>query len=238
MRQRAFTLAEVLITLGIIGVVAAITLPTLIENYQTKVTVNKLKKVYSTLSQAYEFAVQEYDTPKHWNITKRDNENSKKVRDRLFFQVKKITSCDDTSTRGICNLADTYYIMSGSSKVTINSTSSTSAATMDGVGMMIETNGGGSPINRGNTKMLEHVYALIEVDINGKNAPNTYGKDTFIFYLTEYGIIPAGTKDETFNSFNKCYNPGFGCTAWVLQNENMDYLKCNDLSWDGKHKCN
>ena len=47
-----FTLAEVLITLGIIGVVAALTLPPLIENHQKQVTVNKLKKFYSLMSQA------------------------------------------------------------------------------------------------------------------------------------------------------------------------------------------
>lgn len=40
----AFTLAEVLITLGIIGVVAAMTLPTLIANYQKRQTVVQLKK--------------------------------------------------------------------------------------------------------------------------------------------------------------------------------------------------
>ncbi len=47
-----FTLAEVLITLGIIGVVAAMTMPTLIQNYQKEVTVTSLKKMYSTLTQA------------------------------------------------------------------------------------------------------------------------------------------------------------------------------------------
>ncbi len=53
-RQRAkgFTLAEVLITLGIIGIVAAMTMPALIEHHQKKVTVNSLKKMYTTLMQA------------------------------------------------------------------------------------------------------------------------------------------------------------------------------------------
>lgn len=49
LKKAAFTLAEVLITLGIIGVVAAITLPTLIKNYQKQVWVNQLKKVVNTL---------------------------------------------------------------------------------------------------------------------------------------------------------------------------------------------
>lgn len=40
-----FTLAEVLITLGIIGVVAALTLPALIQNYQKKATATSVKKL-------------------------------------------------------------------------------------------------------------------------------------------------------------------------------------------------
>ena len=55
-RKIAFTLAEVLITLGIIGVVAALTLPSVIERHQKLETVTKLKKAYSTLSQAIERA--------------------------------------------------------------------------------------------------------------------------------------------------------------------------------------
>ena len=49
LKKAAFTLAEVLITLGIIGVVAAITLPTLIKNYQKQVWVNQLKKVVNSI---------------------------------------------------------------------------------------------------------------------------------------------------------------------------------------------
>src|SRR5574344_2249191 len=48
----AFTLAEVLITLGIIGVFAALTIPTLINNYEKQATVTRLKKAYSVLNQA------------------------------------------------------------------------------------------------------------------------------------------------------------------------------------------
>ena len=52
LKHAAFTLAEVLITLGIIGVVAALTLPTLIQNHQKQVYVTQLKKAYSTLNNA------------------------------------------------------------------------------------------------------------------------------------------------------------------------------------------
>ena len=50
--KQAFTLAEVLITLGIIGVVAALTLPTLIADYQEKVLITAAKKGYSTVTNA------------------------------------------------------------------------------------------------------------------------------------------------------------------------------------------
>ena len=50
-RELAFTLAEVLITLGVIGIVAAMTLPTLISNHKNKVTISKLKKVYAEIQQ-------------------------------------------------------------------------------------------------------------------------------------------------------------------------------------------
>ena len=60
---QGFTLAEVLITLGIIGVVAAMTMPSLIQDKQNTERVSQLKKVYSTLSQAYLQAVSEKGTP-------------------------------------------------------------------------------------------------------------------------------------------------------------------------------
>ena len=51
-RRYAFTLAEVLVTLGVIGVVAALTMPALISNHRKSVVENKLKKFYSSMSQA------------------------------------------------------------------------------------------------------------------------------------------------------------------------------------------
>ena len=54
--KRGFTLAEVLITLGIIGVVASMTMPVLIGSYKKKAAVSQLKKVYSSLLQSVEFS--------------------------------------------------------------------------------------------------------------------------------------------------------------------------------------
>ena len=65
-RRAAFTLAEVLITLGIIGVVAAMTLPALIQNYQKGVALNRLKQTFSQLQTGAEAVSAEFDTlPMH-----------------------------------------------------------------------------------------------------------------------------------------------------------------------------
>lgn len=65
-KENAFTLAEVLITLGIIGIVVAMTLPTLIANHRKQVTVTKLKKIYTVMNQAINISVAEYGDVKNW----------------------------------------------------------------------------------------------------------------------------------------------------------------------------
>ncbi len=67
MKRFAFTLAEVLITLGIIGIIAALTIPGLIAGWQKKVVVNKLKHSYSVLSNALLQASQVHGDPTEWD---------------------------------------------------------------------------------------------------------------------------------------------------------------------------
>lgn len=78
MNKRAFTLAEVLITLGIIGVIAAISLPTVISNYKKKQTAVKLQRFYSLMTQA----IQRWETDDglepnqvKFTVTYKDNGN-------------------------------------------------------------------------------------------------------------------------------------------------------------------
>ena len=70
-RRAAFTLAEVLITLGIIGVVAAMTMPVLIQNHKKSEATARLKKFYSTMSQAILLSENDNGPAKQW--TKADN---------------------------------------------------------------------------------------------------------------------------------------------------------------------
>ncbi len=65
-KKIAFTLAEVLITLGIIGVVAAITIPGLITTYNNKLTETRLKKFYSQFNQAIRLSIVDNEEPEGW----------------------------------------------------------------------------------------------------------------------------------------------------------------------------
>ena len=63
---KGFTLAEVLITLTVIGVVAALTLPTVISHHNKKVVETRLAKFYSVMNQAFQMAVAENGDPDGW----------------------------------------------------------------------------------------------------------------------------------------------------------------------------
>lgn len=68
-KKFAFTLAEVLITLGIIGIVAALTMPMLIQNYNKKITEVRLKKFYSVMNQTIDRLKVDYGDTENWNYT-------------------------------------------------------------------------------------------------------------------------------------------------------------------------
>ena len=104
--KKAFTLAEVLVTLGIIGVVSAMTVPTLMQNYQRKVYVTQLHKFYNELSQA----LLQYQTDKNAvNLSEAGLNSVDSVSNFFKTYFKLVNICDDKSP---C-LADSYTNMSG-----------------------------------------------------------------------------------------------------------------------------
>lgn len=98
--------------------------------------------------------------------------------------------------------------------------------------------------------MLLNSYGATSVDINGFKKPNTMERDMFSFVLTKEGVVQVGVEvmrdgdpiavNVSFPNgcnINDCKIHCEGCAAWVIYNENMDYLHCDDLSWNGKTKC-
>ena len=256
----AFTLAEVLITLGIIGVVAAMTMPTLLAKYQEKVTVTRLKKVYSILSQAYLRAQEEYGTVDNWGFTEDSDyttdpdtgENTFNeavtTNSELFYSI--LTKYMNVAskcypTKETCKITNVYRLNGSQHTGGENSTASYTPIIKLSDGTVLT--GGWIDFSNAACRNGKKGYCgNFNVDINGtETPPNTLGRDVFYFKITKAGIYPhGGPDDDATHSFpancnltSTASSNGYGCTAWVIHNENMDYLHCDDLSWDGKHKC-
>lgn len=247
----AFTLAEVLITLAIIGVVAAMTIPTLMKNSETVERVSTLKEMFSTLTQASSSAINDNGTPDQWNLIAQDSlEGATNVLKMIspYIKITKICAAEDKS----CTPNEIYKAENGAEYNYLSGNNSIAALLNNGTIIAVqiwETNcewdWGGANAN------LKNVCAQLTVDVNGFKKPNTFGKDTFLFLLTKKGIYPNGLPDQTggLSFTNSCADNtlgyiagtganGMGCTAWVLYNGNMDYLKCTGLDWSTKTKCN
>ena len=245
--ELAFTLAEVLIALAIIGVIAAMTIPILIKTQQEKATITALKKAYSTLSSAYNLAVQENGTPDNWDIIALNSSaGSKNILDKLSPYLKTLTDCQSSSG---CFYSGNYQKLMGGTWGSIEGSLTTSLGLnkiilSDGTSIYIQARSSDCTEGAGtNTSLaLQNICALIGVDINGAQKPNRWGYDLFSFELTKYGIIPRGSTADTASSFaancDSSSSIGWGCAAWVIYNENMEYIKCNGLSWAGQHQCN
>lgn len=100
-KMYAFTLAEVLLTLGIIGVIAAMTLPALIQNNKNKEVEVKLKKIYSVMNQAILLSEKDNGPKEYWNFdcnTDDDNnvnsDECKQGIEKYFLPYIKITKSE------------------------------------------------------------------------------------------------------------------------------------------------
>ncbi|MDR1327199.1 MAG: type II secretion system GspH family protein [Heliobacteriaceae bacterium] len=218
--KNAFTLAEVLITLGIIGVVAALTMPALIAKHKEKQTVVKLKKVYSTLSNAVMLAVNENGTPDEWTDTEWFYLNDT-ITDALLEKLLPYLRVSKYCGRMPCGANYSVTMLNG-----------------DGWGPMNAGGHYGGIFLQDGTYIrafAQGPFGVYVVDVNEKKPPNVLGKDVFRFQIDAKGkVMPVG-----MGSLAACKlsSNGYGCAAWVIFNENMDYLHCDDLSWNGKTKC-
>ena len=102
-KRLGFTLAEVLITLGIIGVVAAMTIPVIIDKYQEQATITKFKKAYKTIQDALAMAQIEEDTLDNWDYSKDPNNlvnNENFVDKYLIKHFNIIKNCKTRKNEG------------------------------------------------------------------------------------------------------------------------------------------
>lgn len=111
MKKTAFTLAEVLITLGIIGIVAALTLPSIITNINKQEAGTRLKKFNSTMAQVLIYSQEEYGAINGWDMSLRPEEFVTKY----FAPYLKYLKIDSEGSRAMLYLTDgsTVKILKG-----------------------------------------------------------------------------------------------------------------------------
>lgn len=165
--KKAFTLAEVLITLGIIGVVMAMTLPSLIGKWQKTVTVNRLKNTYSLLANALLAAQAEYSE----SIDDIDTNLSEKEFGEKYLRpfLSTIKVCTNMY-QGCWKSGDFvgYYDLKGS-KITESVRYS-----------LVLKNGTVIGVNK---IADQHNIVSFIVNLDGNKGKNTMGYDIFSFYL-------------------------------------------------------
>lgn len=223
----AFTLAEVLITLGIIGVVAAMTMPSLIQSYKEKATVTAVKQSYSIFAQALKMVT--IDNPDLSALT--DSKLSAKENSQIMFNeiskhIKKVKSCDvDKKCMG-----NTYYLNLNNEKVSNWDTYNNlvTGVLANGTSFWI--------LSLPASISGEETYAgQIGIDINGNKRPNKFGVDFFWFTFNKNGELFAGRGQGPGGTYWNCelspsnsnWSNGYGCSEWIITHENMDYLKRN-----------
>ena len=211
-KKAAFTLAEVLITLGIIGVVAALTLPTVIANYQKQVTVTKLQKAYTILNQAFRQSEVDNGSSESWQETNEigvdeyfDRYWKKYFNEPVYCQTAQECGYSGPSPYKKFNGSTSGVIWIGKPRVFFK--------TSDGVFYLFvdsTTNANGEI----------HAVNFVFIDINGAKAPNTYGIDVFRFNrVAGKGIIPYGSNTSLATNVARC-NPqsdGEYCAARIMQ---------------------
>lgn len=173
---KAFTLAEVLVTLGIIGVVSAMTVPTLMQNYQKKSYVTQLHKVYN---EAQQVALQYITDNNAINLTEAGLNSQDKVNEFVSKYFKIVQTCENQLTPCFAN---EYRYINGNvvsgHTVTINS-------------YVIAS---GASIRAMYAKENQKVINLL-VDTNGQKGPNILGRDAFFMAIYNNGIIDTKSSD-------------------------------------------
>lgn len=224
-KKLAFTLAEVLITLSVIGLLCSLTIPNLYQKHREKVIVSKVQKFYSTLNNAYNYAILKKGSAKYWNTGIWTESSANEIFELLFKSYYKIDKNCGTTNTGSCMSNDKYLSFQGGKHLDYGN--------RNGYYKIILKDGS-LVFFRGKDPSDPTEHLGVYYDVNGVRGPNQVGTDLFLFIGKDNHIEPEGL--STFDS--KCSKKsGFNCTAWVVYKENLDYLRCDDLQWNGKQKC-
>ena len=217
---KAFTLSEVLIALVIIGVVSAITVPTLMNNINGNEYRQKLRKNFSNFTNAFNLAYgYDYNDFRYWDYSRTKNfldDTYKTLSQYLYVskycgyqkgcfsrpKAKNGNFASFSTEYGFSDNSSTiYFILNDGTQVGIDFWRKENVTNVFGV----------------SKKLLDpNANLVIAIDVNGDKKPNTTGKDVFAFVLTDKGLVPAGADNKQKNCNQKNANHNYDCTATLM----------------------
>ena len=203
-KRCAFTLAEVLITLAVIGVVAALTIPTVVHKYQQKQFYTAFMKTYNTLQNAYQMSIAENGDFGSWN----GGSGAEATQFVKFFgdylKIKQIFTRNTDFRNYVVENSD-YTIQTFSTKFNAYKLTGENYGTylskVGNLGQLILEDGTfiGILVLRLSAYNNDGQRIQIAIDINGPfKKPNTFGRDIFLIHidkltsLGKYALYPAG----------------------------------------------
>lgn len=230
-----FTLAEVLITLGIIGIVAQLTIPALVNSYQNKIYATKLEKFYSTYTGAMSSIMQKYEcldlecagvlNTKTDFATWRKNFDTE-MKSALKIVKSNETGIEDTSEQlrmlhGPMGAWQPYFSTSGNVYV---------YETIDGVLVWMSNGASCAAPNATSTSNLKMRCSWLLIDINSSKPPNQYGRDVFSAYASimgpimpdyssDYAKLASGSSWESSGNYWKTGGGADPCSTSFASNE-------------------
>ena len=228
----AFTLAETLITLMVIGIVAAITIPSLMASYQDRSVKTATKKAQSVLSNAYKKMMAEEnvgieDLP---IIKCAQNFSCLSENHKKYFLIGSEQSKSKNQLPSKYLAHDT---VDEQGNVTSANTTNESSFSWSNVPYIFKTTDG---ITYGFVSENDADTIDVVVDVNGNKSPNKVGKDMLLFRINNQGTI-ADVSAELDNSgcsvndVSKCTTDADFQTLWNSSNDTGDvlrYIKIND----------
>jgi prepilin-type N-terminal cleavage/methylation domain-containing protein len=223
LKVKAFTLAEILITLLIIGVVASLVIPAIIQDTEKAETVTQVKKYQSILSQAVLNIRTEYGSIMNSPINSNGNHFTGWNTLKNYLNLTK--DCGTTSNQD-CWVNTMYKYLDDSDWVNFDNYATTGRGILaDGSTIDYEAKAN-CTANRSTTHsgpLHDSNCALIFIDINGHKPPNKSGKDVFLWYIMNDGTVhPVGSLDDTSNNCS-ISGGGTGCAAKIIKEGKMDY---------------
>jgi len=238
MRKKAFTLAEVLITLTIIGVISALTVPSLVSNVQDYAYRSAFLKNYSLIKNAYNKSI--VDGEPFWNSNYSDQDNwmispDYQKNPNLIKNYFKLQGNPVVRTNGAGPYAIGYFYRGNKNSETINNI----AKYLNGKPASFMYNASAFAFQLTDGTIIGFYITsglawMVYVDVNGSQKPNTFGKDIYLLQGTywkldsngNYSLLPwgaPGTGNAWRGTDDDCYKDSTGnsCGYKIVQNKNF-----------------